>query len=123
MYSFGAAGVGGILFGWLAGFIWMVVVGLVEWAVSAIEQLVYHLDSLPQTNLLGRSLVFAIFSMVIFSAVQGWYFGAWVGNELGRGRAGYAPSRRQKPLDYALVIVGLLSIVALVSLMLIAVRR
>ena len=54
--------------------------------------------------------------MVILSAVQGWYFGAWVGNELGKGPEIQVVALGHKPLKLTLIV--LLSCVALVTLFL-----
>ena len=116
IFVMGVAGMAGMMSGELVGVLWMVVVGVLNELIRVIQQLVYHLPGLPQTSMLEQSAIFGVGTMVILSAIQGWYFGAWVGNELGKGREIQAVAMALKPLKLTLIV--LLSCVALVTLVL-----
>jgi hypothetical protein len=118
IFIFGVAGMAGMMAGALVGFLWLVVVGLVDWVIRVFQQLIYQLPVIPQGSLLNRSVVFGVVTMAMLSAIQGWYFGAWVGDALGKGREGQAVTPTQKPLDLSLVVIGLLSCLALIALVL-----
>lgn len=116
-FVFGMAGIGGITAGQLVGFLWLVVVGLIDWAIRVIEQLIHQLPAIPMESFLDQSLIFGIVSITVLSAIQGWYFGVWVGDALGKRREGAGIVSTQKPLDFSLVVIGLVSGVALISLL------
>lgn len=117
-FVFGMVGIGGITAGQLVGFLWLVVVGLIDWAIRIFGQMINHLPAIPMDSFLDRSLFFGIVTMTVLSVIQGWYFGAWIGDAIGKQRAGTVGISTQKPLDFSLVVIGLISAVALISLVL-----
>lgn len=116
IFVMGVAGMAGMLAGELVGFLWMVVVGVLNQLIRVVQQLVYHLPGLPQVSVLEQSAIFNVGTMMILSAIQGWYFGAWVGEALGKGRESQAVALAHKPLKLTLIV--LLSCVALATLFL-----
>ena len=116
IFAMGVAGMAGMMSGELVGFLCLVVVGILNWGLRSFQQLVDHLPELPQASVLEQSTILGIGAMVILSAVQGWYFGAWVGNELGKGQEIQTGALEHKPLKLTLIV--LLSCVVLVTLFL-----
>ena len=116
IFAMGVAGMTGMMAGELVGFLCMVVVGILNWGLRSFQQLVDHLPELPQVSILEQSTILGVGAMVILSAIQGWYFGAWVGNELGKGQEIQTVALEHKPLKLTLIV--LLSCVALVVLFL-----
>lgn len=116
IFVMGVAGMAGMTAGELVGFLWMVVFGVLNQLIRVVQQLVYHLPGLPQVSVLEQSVIFSVVTMVILSAVQGWYFGAWVGDALGKGRESQVVALAQKPPKLTLIV--LLSCAVLVALFL-----
>ena len=116
IFAMGVAGMAGMMSGELVGFLCMVVVGILNWGLRYFQQLVDHLPELPQVSILEQSTILGVGAMVILSAIQGWYFGGWVGNELGKGQEIQTVALEHKPLKLTLIV--LLSCVALVTLFL-----